>query len=177
MNNTTSLLALLFVHGDPIARSEIQTLLNISESELDHAIEQAELLIEPMPFMIMTSKDGVSLTTKSEFGPLLQSIKKALASHPLTKSALETLTLLVYLGEATKAKIDSVRSVNSSLSLRNLIIRGLVEKSVREGQTFYRPTVETFQHLGITKPEQLPHYDEFITTFTELENQATDQDS
>lgn len=164
---SSQLLALLFVHGDPISVTEVQKLLSISESDFPEILAEVTTALESMPFMIMSGSDGLSLITRSEHGELLQSVKKALASTPLSKAALETLTLIVYLGEASKSLIDSVRSVNSTLSLRNLVIRGLIEKKTVEGQAVYVPTQDTFEHLGITDITQLPQYEEFITLFTQ----------
>lgn len=169
--HASRLLALLFVHGDPIHISEIQKLLSIGDTETAQVLEQMNGLLVDLPFMVMNGRDGLSLVTRSEYGEMLAGIKKALASTPLSKAALETLTLIVYLKEASKSLIDSVRSVNSALSLRNLVLRGLIEKHVTESQTVYRATQETFEHLGITDPTQLPNYEEFTTLFAEQHSQ------
>ena len=64
-------------------------------------------------------------------------------------------------------------TVNCNFILRNLLIRGLIEKvqSPNEKKSFvYKPTVELFAFLGISKNEDLPEfakYQEEIKKFEE----------
>jgi segregation and condensation protein B len=170
-DTTQKLHALLFVHGDAMERSNICELLAITDEQLSESIAQLNQQLETTPFQISDTRSGVIMVTRPEFGEFLQHIKQSISTSPLSKSALETLTIILYKPKITKAEIDSVRGVNSTLSLRNLIMRGLIAKSVQGGVTQFESTSDTLRHLGIEHIEQLPHYAEFTESF---ENNRTE---
>ena len=76
-------------------------------------------------------------------------------------AGLEVLAVLLYEGPSTRAMIDYIRGVNSSSTLRNLLLRGLVERSgnPEDGREYlYRPTTDLLAHLGSPTRESLPEY-------------------
>lgn len=155
------LFTLLFIHGEPLSLSEIFSLLNIGEDTLQTLISEINEYIAVLPISLIQTREGLSLVTKPEQGEFLKHIKTKMVQTPLSKAALETLTLIVYNNGASKAFIDSVRGVNSALSLRNLVMRGLVEKVSDEQGVSYKTTSETLLHLGITHVSELPDYELF----------------
>lgn len=170
-DHSQKLLALLFVHGDPISINELATILTIDELTLETSLKQVEELLSEMPFFLSRSREGISLATRPEHGDFLKTVKKSITQTPLSKSALEVLVIIMYKGGASKSYIDSIRGVNSALSLRNLIIRGIVERGEEGGTTIYKATSDTFAHLGIESLTQLPDYERFIST---IENTTTE---
>jgi segregation and condensation protein B len=81
----------------------------------------------------------------------------------LSKSAVETLAIILYGENVSKGDIDFIRGVNSGFILRNLSVRGLIEKLVDENdgrKYIYRPTLELMQSLGITSPADLENREE-----------------
>jgi chromosome segregation and condensation protein ScpB len=57
-----------------------------------------------------------------------------------------------------------MRGVNSTFILRNLSIRGLVERveDEKDKRVFkYKATLSLLAHLGLTKIEELPNFAEF----------------
>ena len=77
------------------------------------------------------------------------------------RAGLETISIILYKAPVPKSEIDFIRGVNSQFILRNLLIRGLVERipssSGRGGA--YRPTLDLLRYLGVTKVEELPDYE------------------
>ena len=73
----------------------------------------------------------------------------------LTQPQLEALTIIAYRGPITKLELETIRGVNCSLILRNLLIKGLI--TANGGK--YQITVKFMQHLGISSVEELPDYD------------------
>jgi len=66
----------------------------------------------------------------------------------------------MYRGPISRAEIDRIRGVNSSFILRNLLIRGLIERSDggSERSYSYQTTPSLLAHLGIEHKEQLTNY-------------------
>ena len=64
--------------------------------------------------------------------------------------------------------------MNSSFTLRNLLIRGLVERQPdpKRGNVFlYRPSFDLLKYLGVGKVEELPEYEKFQALIAKLRNE------
>ena len=77
---------------------------------------------------------------------------------------METLAIIAYKGPLTRAHIEYVRGVNSSFTLRNLVMRGLVERmeNPKDARSYlYGTSFNFLKHLGVARPEDLPRFEEF----------------
>ena len=111
---------------------------------------------------------------------MIEELCKEELSRDLGKAGLETLSIVLYRGPITRSGIDYIRGVNSTFILRNLLIRGLVEKipNPNDQRSFlYRATFDLLSHLGIPRVEDLPEYgntnesiEKFIEEFSNESN-------
>lgn len=175
MNNgkiLASIEAILFSYGEPMEIKKISGLLKISEDETKQAIEelQKNLESENRGLKLIFNGEQVQLATKPEFSGFLEEFIKEEFKENLTPAALETLALIAYLGPITRAKIDYFRGVNSSFTIRNLMMRGLIERV--EGSYQYQASFDLIKHLGLSKMEELPEYSKFKVN---IENQIQQQ--
>lgn len=167
MNKLVSQLeALLFIYGDPLEFKKIVQILKAEEEEVRKAVKilAEELEKEGRGLSLMEDKDKIQLTTKPEFAKLLESVIKEELHENLTPAALETLSIVAYAGPLSRAELEYIRGVNSSFTLRNLLIRGLIERSPDPKRTnvfLYNPSFDVLRHLGISKAEDLPEYERF----------------
>jgi len=102
------------------------------------------------------------LGTAPEMGELIEALIKEELSKDLGKAGLETLSIVLYRGPISRSKIDYIRGVSSTFILRNLLVRGLVERvsNPDDQRSFlYKPTFELLSYLGISRIEDLPEYD------------------
>ena len=76
----------------------------------------------------------------------------------LSRPSLEALTILAYRGPLTRPELEQIRGVHSSLILRNLLLRGLIEEKedARLGQPLYSVTLDFLRHIGLASVEELP---------------------
>ena len=84
-------------------------------------------------------------------------------AHDLGKGSLETLAVIAYQGDATRGEVDWVRGINSTTSIRTLLMRGLIngkEDPSDKRRIRYSLTREALSHLGITRKNELPRYEE-----------------
>ena len=65
---------------------------------------------------------------------ILKSIVNSEFDSELSKASLETLSIIIYKNTASRAEIDYIRGVNSSFILRNLLVRGLIEREAQRGE-------------------------------------------
>lgn len=161
--------ALLFWKGEPVSRKWIGQSLGITEGMVNDGLAVLEEKLKDRGISLLIKEDEVTLGTKKEFSDLIAKVTKEELSRDIGKAGLETLAIVLYKGPITRRDIDYIRGVNSNFILRNLMIRGLVEKVPNEQDQrsfLYKPTFELLSHLGVEKIDMLP---EFAAVKNELE--------
>ncbi|MBI2108608.1 MAG: SMC-Scp complex subunit ScpB [Parcubacteria group bacterium] len=154
--------AILFLKAEPVRIAFLAKHLKVAEEEVKEALLLLEKNLEGRGVRLLFKEDTVMLGSAPEHGELLAEITKAELTAELSRAALETLTLILYRGPINKSNIDFIRGVNSQFILRNLLVRGLIERIVDEKDKrilLYRPAFELLQYLGITRISQLPEYE------------------
>lgn len=158
--------ALLFIYGEPLSYKKIVQILKTKEDEVRTAVKELEIALmqSDRGLSLVSDQEKVQLVTKADFKNIAEEIIKEELNENLTLAALETLSIIIYSGPISRAELDYIRGVNSSFILRNLLIRGLVERSPDPKRTnafIYNPSFEFLKHLGISKREDLPEYQKF----------------
>jgi segregation and condensation protein B len=166
-NPLATLEALFFIHGEPLTYKKIQSVLGIeARKDLDTLItELAERLAhDERGLQIISDKEKIQLATKPAFNGILETFVKEEISEELSPASVEALSIISYLGPISRAKLEYLRGVNSSVILRSLTIRGLVERfpdPEHPAIFLYRPTFDLMKHLGVQEKEALPEYEKF----------------
>ncbi len=163
-NLSAKIEAILFWKAEPISIKKLATLCGASESDVSAAVKAlSETLSTSSRGIALIEHDGeVTLGTAPAFAGLIESLAKDELMKDLGKAGLETLSIILYQGPITRAEIDYIRGVNSQFIVRNLLVRGLVEKkeNPRDQRSFlYGPTLELIAHLGLTGVSALPEYE------------------
>ena len=162
MNLEAKIEGLLFYKGEDIEIKKISELLKVSNEEVEETFKKLEENFSGRGLVIVRKNDSVMLGVSAELGPLIESIRKEEITKELTKSSLETLSIILYKNGVTRSEIDYIRGVNSSFIVRNLLVRGLVEKIIdpKDSRRFiYRPTFDTLTYMGIKSIAELPNYE------------------
>lgn len=169
--------ALLFFKAEPLSLKGIAKILSEKESAVKDALKTLEEKLKDRGLQLVWKEDKVLLGTHKEMSLVLEKLKKEEIDKDLTKAAQETLSVILYKNGATRSEIDWIRGVNSSFILRSLLVRGLVERRTnpRDRRIYlYKPTFELLQHLGVSKIEELPEYEEISKKFTREIEDASD---
>lgn len=157
--------ALLFVFGEPISFKDIAEHLSISEEEARQVVNEynLELQNEKRGLCLIIDQDRVQLGTKAIFSNFVSNLIKKELSENLTPASLETLAIILYFGPISRSRIEYFRGVDSSFILRNLMMRGLIERveSKSSSAYLYQPTFKLLRHLGLKSVRDLPDYDKF----------------
>ena len=161
-----SLEALLFIHGEPMSRTKIEAVLQWNKEEYNLIVEELKKRLGDAARGLMLFSDGekIQLATKPEWNSILEGFVKEELTEDLTPASTETLAIISYLGPISRVKIEYLRGVNSSVILRSLTMRGLVERFQDPDHPsgfLYRGTFDLMKHLGIQKKEDLPDYERF----------------
>lgn len=163
ISTPAALEALLFTAGGPLSKKRLLTLLEISLEELAAALVELAEGLGGHGLALVETIDEVELRTAPGTSEMVKKLREDELSRDLGKGSLETLAVIAYEGGATRGEIDWVRGVNSSASLRTLLLRGLVESNEDpkdKRRMRYTLTIEALAHLGITHAEELPRAEE-----------------
>ncbi len=162
MNLDQQIEAILFFRGENVSIKNIAKILEKTPAEIEQGIEMLKKRLEAGALTIVTKDDEIMLATRAEVAPLIEGLVKEEINRDLGKAGLETLSIVLYKGPIARREIDYIRGVNSQFILRNLLVRGLVEKIVDEKgerRFLYRPTFELLQMLSISNISELPEYE------------------
>ncbi len=168
MNLEQHIEALLFWKGEPLTIKELSKLLGKEQEEIRGAVHnlQAHLLNRGIILMktgsVESKDEEVMLGTSPEASELIEKITKDELQKDLGKAALETLSVILYKGPVKRSEIDYIRGVNSTFILRNLLIRGLIEKKPAPNDqraSVYSASFELLSHLGVAEIKDLPNFE------------------
>lgn len=154
--------AVLFFKAEPVSVKRLSEIFGVFESEILEALKELESKLAGRGLRLVWKEEEVMLGTAPECSEVIEKITKEELIRDLGKAGLETLSIVIYKGPVSRKEIDYIRGVNSNFILRNLLVRGLVEKNASEKdqrQFLYKPTFELLSHLGVGKIEDVPEYD------------------
>jgi segregation and condensation protein B len=163
MNLAAQLEAVLFWKAEPVSLKKLASLLSIDIDAVKGGLQELEDALQGRGLTLVRTDDEVMLGTAKEISPLIEQLTKEELTRDLGKAGLETLSIILYQGPISRADIDYIRGVNSQFIVRNLLIRGLVERvdNPTDARSFlYKTTLQLLAHLGIPKIEELPEYEQ-----------------
>lgn len=151
------ILQTLLYFGEAISFTEIAKFLNLKKEEIVEQIEEKKLeeLAQALGLNLIISENNLELVLNEEISKIINSNKITQLKEDLSESSLEVLSITLYKEKASKAEIDFIRGVDSSRSIKSLLLRGLIEKTVIKNRTYYSPSTETLKYLNINKQHDL----------------------
>ncbi len=161
MNLEQKIEAVLFWKSEPVSVKKLASILSETEENIGKAILELEKQLEGRGIRVIKKDNEVTLGTHGEISELIENITKEELSKDIGKAGMETLSTILYYGPISRRDIDYIRGVNSTFIIRNLLVRGLIEKAENDKDQrvfMYKPTFVLLAFLGITKIEDLPDY-------------------
>lgn len=161
--------ALLFVATSPVSMSELAEAMEVSQREVQQALEILEGNYQSRGIRIQRHRAKVQLTTSPDVSKDVERFLNLESSQKLTRASLEALSIIAYQQPVTRPEIDSIRGVNSDSVLKTLLRLGLIEETGRSDSPgrpiLYGSTPEFLQHFGLSSlmdlpPLNLPYDDE-----------------
>lgn len=186
--------AAIFTSPNPATVQEITVALqeslnqSIQEEEIIEAIERLTERYKEEIFAIelVSSSGGYQFLTKEECRDSAGALLKNRSKRKLSRSALETLSIIAYKQPISKGEIEQIRGVGSDYAVRKLLEKGLIVMKGK-AQTIGRPTLygtsdEFLEYFGINHISELPSPKEFteddlneIGTTQEMEQNVVEQ--
>ena len=163
---------LLFYKSAPQKKSSLMKVYDVSADEISDAIVVLKNRLESGALRLLETDTEIALVTAPTLAPFIEQLRKADVKNDIGKAGAETLAIILYRGPIARGDIDRIRGVNSSFILRNLLIRGLIERSESKKGAGYAFVASTalLAKLGVTSQRELTDFGRIVgalETFTE----------
>lgn len=163
--------SILFAYGDPISAEKIAKAAKVKKEEVLEALGKLEEDYQSRGLALVEKDGEFQLGSHPENAAQVEELVKSEFSEELSRASLETLAAIAYKGPLTRVDIEYVRGVNSSFTLRNLLMRGLTERieNPKDARSYlYSVSFKLLEHLGLRSVEELPGFKEFREQKIEL---------
>ena len=150
--------ALLFSASEPLSTAQIAKACQLSNSQTEHALRHLHGQLANRGIVLQQAGESWQLATHPKTAAIIERHKPNLAGKPadLSKSAMETLAVIVFRGPVSQSQIESVRGVASDQSLRTLLGKGLVQEVTKPGEApQYAASHGLLQELGVSHTGEL----------------------
>ncbi|MDP3727459.1 MAG: SMC-Scp complex subunit ScpB [bacterium] len=156
--------SILFVQGEPLAISRLVKITGAKKADVESALRELAGECRERGIVLIKNGDEWQFATNPANKAIVEKLVTSELTDELSRASLEVLAIVAYKGPATRAQIEYIRGVNSSFSLRNILIRGLVtrgENPADRRSYLYRISADFLKHLGLSSPAELPEYQAF----------------
>jgi len=172
--------AVLFWKAEPISVKKLASTLEKTEDEICAAIAALKINLQNQNrgLTLIELEDEVTLGTSKDISALIEKLTKEELVKDLGKAGLETLSIILYQGPITRSEIDYIRGVNSQFIVRNLLVRGLIEKveNPKDRRAFlYKSSFDLLSFLGISNITDLPDYESVRKNIESFKTASTEE--
>ncbi len=152
--------SILFSSAEPLSLKRLSEVSGADENGVHAALGELKRKLAGRGVMLIEHEGSFALATVPESTEAVKALAGEETEREPSKGALEVLSLIAYQAPVTQSRIEMIRGTNSQSALRQLMIRGLVERSRPSDAApyEYRPTLALLQHLGIDSIASLPEY-------------------
>lgn len=145
-----------------MAEKDIAAVLGVSAKDAVAGLQELRGRLQERGLALIEKEGEWQMATHPDNARFADALLKRQYTAELSRASLETLAIIAYKGPMTRAEIEYIRGVQSSFSLRALVMRGLVERveSERDARSFsYRVGLDFLKYLGLARIEDLPEYE------------------
>lgn len=154
--------AILFSAGRAVSKNEIMLSLEISSDEIDKIISsmQEEYNLENRGIELIKVNDSYQLCSKKDLYEFIYPVLDKRTKPNLSTASLETLSIIAYNPQITRAEIENIRGVSADACVYKLLEYGLIEEAGKidlPGKPMsYKTTDEFLKMFGYSSLEDLP---------------------
>lgn len=157
--------SILFVSGEPVKKSKLVKILS-EQTKIEDVEKALEALLEKYSnpesgLALLRKDDEIQLVSNPENAQYAENLVKSELQGSLSNAAMEVVSIIAYRSPILKTEIEAIRGVNCSYTLRNLLLRGLIERSndPRDNRSYiYSISFDFLKKLGVSDVKKLPEY-------------------
>jgi|YNPMSStandDraft_2_1061718.scaffolds.fasta_scaffold00300_13 segregation and condensation protein B len=169
-----SIEAVLFASDKPLTIKDLEIIfqhtslqhLQVTREDIENVLSLIEQKYNGAEYPIMLKKvnGGYQFFTKPEYHEAVRVATLHKEKKKLSKSALETLSIIAYQQPITKSEIEHIRGVNSDYAIQRLLEAQLIEIAGRADMPgkplLYRTSDAFFDYFKINSLKDLPKLNE-----------------
>lgn len=165
---------ILFLESEPMTEKSLSNIAQLSEDVVKICVEnlKEKYSADNSGIELMMITGGWVIVPKGEFWELLRERYGEKSSGRLSKSALETLSIIAYKQPITRSEIEQIRGVSADNMIRLLVERSFIKevgrKDVPGKPIQFGTTKEFLKFFHLNSIADLPHLDEDEETRFEL---------
>ena len=166
-NKETALVeTVLFLESEPISEKVISNKAQLSEEVVGKCLDKLKekYAAEDSGVELVMITGGWCLAPKKEYWDVLKELYGSKREGKLSKSAMETLSIIAYSQPITRAEIEQIRGVGVDNMIRLLLDRNLIKevgkKEAPGRPTLFGTTKEFLKLFRLNSIAELPKLDE-----------------
>jgi segregation and condensation protein B len=169
--------ALLFASSKPLSMDNLSEASGIDKAGLKEVLAalQKEYSSDSRGFSLEEVADGFQLRSDPRFSAQIGKLFAARSRRRMTRSSLESLSIIAYRQPATRAEIEHIRGVDSGAVLKTLLslsmIRILGRKEGPGRPILYGTTRDFLEYFGLRDIESLPTLEEVTELLEEADTE------
>ena len=154
--------AMLFAAGREVSVKELTNALELGAEDIDKIIlnMKAEYETRNSGIEIIKVNDSYQLCTRKEYYEYIYPLFDNRSKPNISNAALETLSIIAYNPNVTRAEIEAIRGVNADGTVYKLLEFDLIEDAGKldaPGRpTMYKVTSKFMKMFGISSLDELP---------------------
>lgn len=155
--------SVLFVSGEPIKKIKLAKIADVTIAEMENSIAVLAQKYSQAGsgLMLLVKGDELQLVSRAENASFVENLVKNELQDSLSTAAMEVVSIIAYRGPMSKVEVEAIRGVNCSYTLRNLLLRGLIERSdnPKDNRGYvYSISFDLLKKLGVDDVKKLPEY-------------------
>ncbi len=168
--------AILFVSGEPINMVDITSKLEITEEELNAAVETLRVKYnkDTSGIVLLEFNHKLQLATNSDLVEDIMKVICPIRERALTKSAIETLSIIAYKQPITRLEIEEIRGVSCDYAINILLDHKLIEvvgkKDAVGKPLLFGTTDEFLKRFNLSSLEMLPDKNQLMDRIATLKS-------
>jgi segregation and condensation protein B len=175
MDLSQKLEGVLFYKATPMKKTALAKLFDVAAEDMQNASQVLKSRLEHSGIRLLETESELQLVSAPELDQILEGVRKEELKRDIGKAGAETLAIVLYKGPVSRAEIDRIRGVNSSFILRNLLVRGLIERVAENTILRFTATPALLSHLGITNKMELPNYATVLDSLEKFEAEQKEE--
>lgn len=158
--------AVLFLESEPLAEKSIANISELSEDVVKKCLEilREKYSEKNSGLELVIIAGGWALTPKKKIWSVLKERYGSKSEGRLSRSAMETLSIIAYSQPITRAEIEEIRGVSADNMIRLLVERNLIKevgkKDVPGKPVQFGTTKEFLKFFRLNSIADLPRLDE-----------------
>lgn len=168
MDNLAEIIeSILFVAGEPVQVADITNKLDITNKELNKAIDKLmQKFSGESGIYLLHFNDKLQLSTNSKYADAVSSVLNPIRERNLSKATLETAAIIAYKQPITRLEIEEIRGVSCDYAISILLEHNLIEVVGRKDAVgrpvLFGTTDEFLKRFNISSIAELPDYNKLL---------------